>query len=167
VDRDSPVGFTAWAGPHLDAMSRLAIRLSARGDDMEDVVQDALALAWSRRAQYDPDRGSAKNWLLAITANVARDHERARLRRQRVVDDRWDVDDARHMAAPARDAAADLTIAAAIRALPERQCLAVTLFYYLGLNVADTADAMGCSVGTVKSTLSVARSRLKSTLGDE
>jgi DNA-directed RNA polymerase specialized sigma24 family protein len=43
----------------------------------------------------------------------------------------------------------------------------VTLFYYLGLPVHEAALVMQCAPGTVKSTLSDARTRLESLLGED
>ena len=42
-------------------------------------------------------------------------------------------------------------VAAALRTLPRRQREAVVLRYYLDLSVEETAQAMGVSLGTVKS----------------
>ncbi len=134
-------------------MSRLAARL-APDADRDDVVQEALVRAWRKRDQYDPGRGTVATWLLAITADQAR---RARRRRRpyallgeinvpgRWPDDRVDVE-------------------AAVARLPTRQKLAVDCFYFVDLSVAETAAVMGCSEGTVKSTLSDARKRLRALL---
>jgi RNA polymerase sigma-70 factor (ECF subfamily) len=54
-----------------------------------------------------------------------------------------------------------LDVEFAVARLPPRQRLAVDCFYFAGLSVADTAAVMGCSEGTVKSTLSDARERLR------
>ena len=50
--------------------------------------------------------------------------------------------------------------------LPERQRVAVVLRYLADLPLADVAAAMGCAVGTVKSTLHAALSRLRIELND-
>jgi hypothetical protein len=104
-----------------------------------------------KRRQYDTGRGTPSAWLLAITADQARQARRRRPLawlstdmpgRVRSTDDRLDVE-------------------FAIARLPPRQRLAVDCFYFAGLSVADTAAVMRCSEGTVKSTLSDARNRLK------
>jgi len=41
-------------------------------------------------------------------------------------------------------------VRAGLRALPDRQRLAVVLRYFADLSVADTAAAIGCPEGTVK-----------------
>ena len=49
----------------------------------------------------------------------------------------------------------------ALGRLPRRQQAAVVLRYYEGLSEAETADVLGCSVGTVKSTTHRALARLR------
>jgi RNA polymerase sigma-70 factor (ECF subfamily) len=142
-------------------MTRLARRLAPHADP-DDVVQDALTRAWSKRAQFDADRGTATTWLLAIVADQARASRRSRIRRIRVVDDTAELPDA-----PTQDTAVDVDLERAIRQLGERQQLAVHLHYFVGLTVDETAAVMACSAGTVKSTLFDARTRLRALLGDD
>jgi RNA polymerase sigma-70 factor (ECF subfamily) len=52
----------------------------------------------------------------------------------------------------------------ALTTLSARQRLAVDCYYFADLSITDTAAVMGCSEGTVKSTLSDARARLRSLL---
>ena len=61
----------------------------------------------------------------------------------------------------------DLDLQAALRELAPRQRLAVELHYYLGFPVTEVATLMDCAEGTVKSTLSDARARLRHLLGEE
>jgi RNA polymerase sigma-70 factor (ECF subfamily) len=150
----TPEQFGAWVAPHLRAMSLLAARLSSDAE-RDDVVQEALVRAWTKRGQFDPLRGTASAWLLAITADRARRARRGRRPllgvlpgRVRAIDD-------------------DLDLADAVARLSNRQRLAVECFYFVGLGVAETAAVMGCSEGTVKSTLSDARQRLRKVLEGE
>ena len=156
-----PAAFAAWVGPSLVAMSRLARRL-APDHDADDIVQDALTRAWQKRALFDPARGTPTTWLLAIVADQARSARRTRVRSLRVVDDTAELPDR-----PSLDVQADLDLDRAIDQLAERQQLAVHLHYFVGLSVDETAQAMSCSTGTVKSTLFDARSRLRALLGDD
>ena len=149
--------FAAWVTPSLLAMTRLARRL-APDVDADDVVQDALVRAWRKRRLYDPGRGTATTWLLAITADRARAARRSRHRRLQLVDDTADVPEQ-------RSDDPDGGLDAAIATLAPRQRLAVELHYYLGLSVAECAAVMSCSDGTVKSTLFDARANLRKILG--
>ncbi len=138
-------------------MNALARRLVPVGD-ADDVAQSALITAWQKRDRFDPERGSPRAWLLALTADHAR-----RLRR--------------HQARQPAPAAADLTsvtdhypdsdLHAAVIALPRRQRLAVELVYYLQLPLREAAQVMNCREGTVKSTLASARAGLRTELRED
>lgn len=146
----TPEEFGVWVEPSVRAMALLAARL-AGPDDCDDVVQEALSRAWRKRSQFDPSRGTPSAWLLAITADQAR---RAR-RRPRL------QPSAGHIPATVRPIDDRLDLSWALERLPKRQRLAVDCYYFAGLSVAETAAVMGCAVGTVKSTLSDARTRLR------
>ena len=48
----------------------------------EEVAQDTFVRAWRYSASYDPRRGPAAAWVLAIARNVALDHVRVKGRRR-------------------------------------------------------------------------------------
>lgn len=54
-----------------------------------------------------------------------------------------------------------------VRALPPRQRAALVLRYYEDLSEVETAELMGCSVGTVKSQVAAALSKLRARIGIE
>jgi RNA polymerase sigma-70 factor (ECF subfamily) len=149
----SEAEFVEWVAPHMPAMANLAARLVGHGD-RDDVVQEALIRAWRRRTTFNPVRGSARAWLLAIVADQVR-------RRRR----RW-----RALAALATgvatgpEAEGDLELRDAIARLSPRQRVAVELHYYVDLPVAEVAQAMGCAEGTVKATAAQVRARLREAL---
>jgi RNA polymerase sigma factor (sigma-70 family) len=126
--------------------------------EAEDCAQEASARAlvrWRRVHDYAPA------WVARVSVNLALDRTRAtqranRLRRGPAVDvDRFEL------AARRRD------LATALIALPKRQREAVVLRYLVDLPEADTADAMGCTVGTVKSTVARALDRMRVELGPQ
>ena len=138
------------------AMRRLAYVLVGP-HDADDVVQDAAERAWLKRGTFDPARGSAGTWLLAIVADQAR-------QRWRRPAPAWDELHPDALAVPGLSpVTADLGRAVAL--LAPRQRAAVVLHYYVDLPVADVAALMECAEGTVKSTLHDARAALERTLG--
>ena len=150
------VGFDEFVAPHLRAMWTLASRF-AGADRREDVVQDALLVAWRRFETFDPTRGTARTWLLLLVMDRCRKLARVRPPALELVD----------VASPVREVEAHLDLDAAVRALPRRQRTAVELYYVLGLPVLEVAVVMGCAAGTVSSTLSDARRALRHRLEEE
>jgi RNA polymerase sigma factor (sigma-70 family) len=148
--------FASTAEPHWPDMARLARVLSPAGQ-WEDVLQEALSAAWRKWSQFDPERGTARNWLLAIVADQARKGYR-RVRSDAVLIDGT---------AASIDTEGDVDLRRALLRLTKRQRTMVALHYYAGLPVADIAEAMGCSTGTVKSTLADGRARLRRELGED
>lgn len=150
-------GFSAWVEPHLIAMHRLAARLAPDADP-DDVVQEALGRAWRRHATYVPERGSPRTWLLAIVADQAR---KARVKSRRVqVASSVELPGQTATLAD-RTAEHDASLDDAIQRLASRQREVIDLFYFVDLRTRDIAELLGISEGTVKSTLSGARTRLR------
>jgi RNA polymerase sigma factor (sigma-70 family) len=157
IARSRAVEFAAFVEPYLTKMRHLAERLAGPAE-RDDVVQEALINAWTKRRQFDPARGSLGGWLMAIVADQARKARRRRLPRLVL----------RGGSATPNDPSADqhLDVGRAVQALPPRQRLAVDCHYFAGLTVAETAAVMSCSEGTVKSTLADARAHLRPALED-
>ena len=139
------------------ALYRFAVTLSS-ASEADDLVQDALARAWSKRGLFDPQRGSIQTWLLAILADQAR----GRWRRQRL--DLRIENPAVSTHADARSTAID--VARAVADLAPRQRDALVLRIYVDLPLAEIATLMHCSIGTVKATLHAARAHVAATLGE-
>lgn len=138
--------------PYMMAMTRLAARLGPTGAQ-DDVVQEALVRAWRKRSQYDARRGPLVNWLLAIVANEARRAGRSSMLPIRM-----------ERGASATELDGHVDVELAVRRLAPRQRLAIDCFYFARLSIAETAAVMGCSEGTVKSTLADARAKLRALL---
>jgi RNA polymerase sigma factor (sigma-70 family) len=148
----SPDEFADLVEPHLAQMGRLAERLCGVAD-RDDVVQDALLRAWTKRAQFEPRRGALASWLLAITFDQARRRHRSVRRSIQII------------GSPTHSGEDRLDLERAVARLSSRQRLAVDCYYFVGLSISETAAVMGCSEGTVKSTLSDARGHLRLLLG--
>jgi RNA polymerase sigma-70 factor (sigma-E family) len=148
---------------HYRELVRLAAFLTGDRDNAEEVVQDAYLSvhgSWRRLRELD----KAEAYLRTAVVNASR----SRLRRRQ--------DAQRHRPEPQRDMASAESFAVehaqreavleALRALPRRQREAVVLRYYGDLSEAQTAAAMGCSTGAVKSHTSRAMAALRPLLED-
>jgi RNA polymerase sigma factor (sigma-70 family) len=103
-------------------------------------------------------------WLATVAINQSRSRWR-RLTMVERVEGRLAAGDRSAEGAPGGEALTELL--AVIGRLPERQRSALLLRHYARLSVRETAEAMGCAEGTVKSLTNRAVERLRSELGDE
>ncbi|KOU65486.1 RNA polymerase sigma factor [Streptomyces sp. IGB124] len=145
-----------------------AFRMTGDWAVAEDVMSAAFLEAWRLRGTVDPEGGSLRPWLLGVTTNIARNHCRSNRRFRAaaavaaaaagaaaVPDHAEEVagrlDDRRQIAAT-------LAQLSALRR-PEREVLLLCLCE--GLEYAEAARVLGIPVGTVRSRLSRARTKLR------
>jgi RNA polymerase sigma-70 factor (sigma-E family) len=149
---------------HYHALVRLAVLLVHDVQTAEEVVQDAFeAMHLASRRLRDSER--ALQYLRQTVVN----RSRSVLRHRKVVDlhapkPAPDEPSAEHAALAILERSA---VAAALRALPERQREAIALRYYADFSEADIAKAMGISKGAVKSHTARAMASLKTMLTQE
>jgi RNA polymerase sigma-70 factor (ECF subfamily) len=156
---------------------RIAVLELRDAEEALDAVQEAMIRLVRRYA-----RRPAEEWrplFYRILKNRIRDGQRRRAVRSRIIaffgkGDGSDYDPIAEMPASAADDPAEATarddamqaLAEALRTLPDRQREAFMLRNFEGLDVAQTAAAMGCSEGSVKTHHSRAAKRLREALGD-
>ncbi len=144
----------------------LALRILRDPSLAEDAVQDAFLAAWRTAVSFDPGRGKASTWLLTLVHRRAVDVVRREERR------RADPLDADPVAAgESTDETAEVRadrrrVQAALAKLPPDQRQALELAYYGGLSQSELAEQLGVPLGTVKSRMFVALSRLRDLLGE-
>jgi RNA polymerase sigma factor (sigma-70 family) len=146
--------FESWVAVYVAGMRRTAARLTGE-DAGEDVAQEALVRAWRKKELYSPERGTPKQWLNAITRDQAR-RWRTRVHPSHTYVAELPEPSTEHESSIEQD----LDVRFALSTLPPRQREAIFRFYYLDQSVGQLAAAMGCSPGTVKSTLADGRRSL-------
>lgn len=163
VTPGADASFTAVFSAHHAEAVRLAYLLTGDADRAEDVVADAMAKVW--RAWERGRVRQPRAYIRRAVVNEANSRFR-RLRLERREAERRTGD---HRGTRAHDdqLADAALVAAALRQLPARQRQAIVLRYYGDLSEAEAAEAMGCSVGTVKSSVSRGLARMRGLLGDE
>ena len=156
MDEQSSEEFRAFMHARWPAMVRLAYGLTGDQGHAEDVAQAAFARAcasWPRvRRAGDPD---------AYVRQIVINENRRRFRRHRVAEHLTDRPPDHGGEDAARGYGDRAALMAALRELGPRQRAVVVLRYWLDLSEAETAAALGCSVGTVKSQAARALARLR------
>lgn len=167
VRSGDPDAYAELFDSYARALYNHAFRMTGDWAAAEDVMSAAFLEAWRLRGTVDAEGGSLRPWLLGIATNLARNHSRSNRRYRAAaaaaaaagaasVPDHADevagrLDDRRHIA---------LTLAqlSALRR-PEREVLLLCLCE--GLEYTDAARVLGIPVGTVRSRLSRARTKLR------
>ena len=155
--------------PEVDVLLRVALSITRRTVDAEDLVQDTLLRAFRSMDRFDGAHPRA--WLLTIMRNA--EVNRNRRRRPELLRDP-DVSLANLAAVPSSGAGDpetvvvgetfDAVVAEAYDRLPERHREVVRLVDLDGLSYAEAADVLGVPVGTVMSRLHRARARMRDRL---
>ena len=147
---------------------RTAYVLTGSAADAEEAAQDGFVKAYRALGRF---RSGApfRPWLLKIVANEARNRRRSAGRREQLT--LRAAGAAPGDAAPSPEAALLSAerrneLLAALDRLPERDRLVLACRYLLELSELETAAALACRRGTVKSRLARALERLRADLGE-
>ncbi len=162
--------FDAEALPHLDALYRVALRLTSDPSQAEDLVQDTMLKAYRAWRQYRPGT-NARGWLLTILRNTfINDYRRRKL--EPVATDIEAVEPHalyRHVEEVDPEGAffsqiVDDKVLEAVDALPPDFREVLVLSDMEGMSYGEIAEALHIPVGTVKSRLFRARRQLQTAL---
>ena len=156
--------FVALVRAHDPRLRRLAHRLLARDERVDDVLQEAYVRAFRSLPALRED-AHVGTWLYRITYNCCIDELRSSARRPRPV---ATVDEAVAPGAePGLRVALGTVVRDALAALPDDQRVAVVLVDGEGFDYNDAAEILGVPRGTVASRVARARQTLRTTLAGE
>ena len=152
-----PDGFGEFVAGRSPALLRAAWLLTGNRATAQDLVQAALVRTWPRWPRLESP-GNAEAYVRRVMVTLYATWWRRRWRAEVATaapPDGVAPDDA--------FAAADLrqVVQAALDELPRRQRAVIVLRYFADLSVPETAEALGCSTGTVKSQTAKALAKLR------
>jgi RNA polymerase sigma-70 factor (ECF subfamily) len=148
----------------------LALRMLGSAETAEDATQDTFVSAYRAIARFRG--GSFKAWVFKIAANSCRDKMRSARRASVTSLDNLIAEAGDFIADDDTESPEDYAerrelgrlLADSLARLPEDQRLVVMLSDVQGLSYEEIAQVTGASLGTVKSRLNRARSRLRDLL---
>ena len=156
-------GFEHWVLATAPRMRRIAFLLTGDLETAGDLLQSAYAKAlprWDRISQT----ASPEAYLHRIMVNQRTSWWRRSRNREYAVAEiperAWRVGGPIETDRVVESQA----LLTALKSLPEKQRATVVFRYYCDLSEAETADAMGCSVGTVKSSASRGLAHLRTAM---
>jgi len=167
--RGDRAAYEALVQTHQGIAFRTAYLITGDAAEAEDAAQEAFVKAYRALGRFRA--GSPfRPWLLQIVANEARNRRRSAGRRGALA--LRLAQEPSGGAAPSPEASLAASdrrdrLLGAVGALRPEDRLVVACRYFLDLSEAETAAALGCRPGTVKSRLFRALARLKAELGEE
>ncbi|WP_075017912.1 RNA polymerase sigma factor [Actinacidiphila rubida] len=156
---------------HAQMVYRHAVRVTADWALAEDVVSLTFLEAWRLRGKLRDEGDSLRPWLMGIATNVLRNRARAARRHERALArlpaTQAVPDFADELIGRIGDAEELSAAQAGLARLRQSERDVFTLCVWSGLSYHDAAQALGVPVGTVRSRLARARSRLRKLAEEE
>jgi RNA polymerase sigma-70 factor (ECF subfamily) len=166
--RRDPEAFTEIFRRHAPDIARYVTRRLG-GGAADDIVAETFLMAFRQRDRYDLGYRNARPWLYGIATNLMRRHVRTEVRQLRILE-RTGTDP---VLAPFTDRSderlsAEATrrrLAGALAAMPRGHRDALLLVAWSGLTYSEVAEALNVRLGTVRSRVNRARTKLRKELG--
>jgi len=159
--RDEAPSFKRELLATLPSLRAFAVSLSGRHDKADDLVQDTVMKAWAKQESFELGT-NIKAWLFTILRNEFYSQMRKRGREVQDTDGAFTERMAVH---PSQYGIVDLNdFRKALDKLPDDQREAVILIGASGFSYEEAAEICHCAVGTMKSRVSRARTKLQELL---
>jgi len=159
IQQGDRAAFSALVRRHQDRLFRLATRMLRAPDQAGDAVQEVFLRAWTGLPRFR-FRSTVFSWLYATLRNVCHELNRKTVPAGAVDEKQMDE----HMPSPMAGAETQQRLQLLLRrleALPQGQRDCFVLRVLEGMSVAETASALKCRPGTVKTQLHRAVRRLR------
>lgn len=142
----------------------IAYRMLNNRTTAEDIVQDVLMKLWNFAGDWDIKRGaSVKTWICRIAGHACIDLQR-KGKRESLGEVPETADTAENAEGALRARQTGAIVGRALQDLPERQRLALVMFHYEELSVAEIATALETSPKAAEGLLTRGRVTLRQTL---
>jgi RNA polymerase sigma-70 factor (ECF subfamily) len=130
----------------------------------EELVQEVMLKVWNRASTFDSAKAAASTWIYTLARNCRIDllRRRNRLREDVDVDELWDL--GTEADAPEADLyreRSERDVRECLRTLPAEQRQVIAKVYMEGKSHSEVAEELGLPLGTVKSRIRLALSKLE------
>lgn len=169
VAAEGEAAYTAYVAMRLPWLRRVAFLLCRdwhRADDLVQTTVTSLYANWGRVGRMENLDGYARKVLVNSYLAEQRSPWWKRVAPHGAAFEAAAAGDSVPSSAGPSDLESILDLRAALRALAPRQRATLVLRYYEQLSVEETAHALGCSAGNVKSQTARALATLRRTLGE-
>jgi len=150
----------------------LLLRMLEHPQDAEEALLDVYMKAWKNAGSYSTGRGSVQSWLVIMARSIAIDRIRHKRAQPRTAGFEFEttIEFVSPGASPEQqtaDAERSNKVRRLLQQLPPEQRELLELAFFGGYSHSELAERLGQPLGTVKSRIRVALSRLRSVLEEE
>lgn len=141
------------------------LRLGAGDAEAEELAQDIMITVWQKAAMYDRSQASVSTWIFRIARNRRIDAQRRQRRPELSAED--PILQPPEIETPDQTVSReqlDNVVRARLTHLPQDQLILIQAAFYDGLSHSEIARTFNLPLGTVKSRIRLAFSRLKGEL---
>jgi RNA polymerase sigma-70 factor (ECF subfamily) len=135
---------------HADSIYRYHLARTGNVQDAQDLASETFQAALEARSSYHPRKGSLKTWVMGIAHHKLVDHFRRSGRNVDLETVAERPDGAPLPEETAHQRLQSFQVARALRRIAPDRAQAIALHFYSGLDLAETAQAMGKSSAAVK-----------------
>jgi RNA polymerase sigma-70 factor (ECF subfamily) len=166
AERDGEA-FTVLFDHFVPRVQAQMIRLGLAPFAAADVTQDVMETIWRKAHLFDPRKAAAATWVFHIARNRRIDVKRRSRETICAIEDFLDIPDPAEGGDDSLDCIRrEECLREALQLLPREQFALVKLAFFDGLSHSAIAERMNLPLGTVKSRLRLAFSRLRRALND-
>lgn len=155
-------GLRALYDHYSAALYGVIFRIVSDKETAEDVLQETFVKIWNNSATYDSSRGRLYTWMLNIARNNAIDKTRSKNFKSdsqvRSIEDFVYTVEKQHSETTATD---HIGLKKLVDSLKPEQRQLIDLLYFGGYTQAEVADEFGIPLGTVKTRVKAAITRLR------
>ncbi|WP_281556333.1 sigma-70 family RNA polymerase sigma factor [Thalassomonas sp. RHCl1] len=151
-------------------IKRVAATRFNNSEQVNEVLQETMAIVWRKAHLFNIDKGAVTTWVYTIMRNVSFDMLRKvqANKEDNLSDDIWPLAE-RNIGEGEifADHLAKKHMLTCLEQLPQNQQMVVKGFYFLEMSQEQLARQLDLPLGTIKSRLRLALSKLKLQLGDD
>jgi RNA polymerase sigma-70 factor (ECF subfamily) len=168
AERRDRVAFEHLYDHFAPRIKRYMMRQGADEANADDLAQEAMVQVWRKAHQYDPQKAAVTTWVFRVARNLQID----RLRKQKLHEVELTAEAERseeglgsHERFEKSPDADRLRVL--VGTLPEEQMDVIRLAFFEGLSHSEVSQHLCVPIGTVKSRLRLAFSKLRTGMGEK
>lgn len=149
--------------PQIKAFLMKGMSSYADRSQAEEMMQEVMIKVWNKAASFNASKASVNTWIFTIARNTRVDFIRRNTRAQRkiAIDDIWHEADSPEPIVEFQQRRVEVQIRNAMSTLPDEQALVLEKAFMESKSHNEIAEELGLPLGTVKSRIRLALSKLQ------